>query len=247
MISPQDSVQLSTEIVSEFAAHAIINYNNLHDAAESLYEKGYFGLSRSTAIAAQEEYGKVIGAMGFLCGIIPERKFRSGLRSHIRKLIWARSSLELASGMLPLMPATTAAVSKDTDEIVQQIASDVASLDEASILSSGLVAELGRLGPLITAIDNAEFEKRRQAGLYVNIGVRDGKHFIEHPGLIDQSMAVEQLDLIRKFRKTVDSVAGGPLFSAQGITWLDDASARELGALLLRIVHAARKCETTVS
>ncbi|HST61831.1 MAG TPA: AbiV family abortive infection protein [Longimicrobium sp.] len=188
---------LDREIVSRFAAIALINSRCLYQDALALYERGSYGTSRSLAIGAREECGKVNIAAHFLAEAITVEEFVSQIRDHKPKQAegavppWFAEKLQSNE----FQHLLTINIEDDLATTIGRLTSSMT--DQHSEWERALIAALPSLREEHEAATAGVHESDRQAGLYVTFKTKDGSVQIISPFEVTKEQCDVELNRLR--------------------------------------------------
>lgn len=183
---------LDRDTVLGFSVHAIINMQDQSNAARCLFEKGFYGQSRSTAITALEELGKFVLTLSHLAGEISEAEFIQRIRSHHPKQRWGN----LIAYLAPISQRLIEQNSETTSgcELLTRISES--NLD-------GLVKELqeneSELEVFADYLVSGQVERERQDGWYVSLSMKNETLHISYPRMVGREDAENVLRLLSHF------------------------------------------------
>lgn len=216
--------QLNRNIVLKFTVYTIINICDLRSAAKQLYNSGQYSLSRSLAVFAKEELGKLVICIFFLSGRTAPEKFIKHVRSHHHKqalgMLWAQIVSCFDFGDIGVKEAFT--IEADTfSNTIKQLGERINTIVDK--IEPAILEKANLIKHEFNSSMKGATERTRQQGIYVSLELQSGILDVQHPRLVTQKEASDELDSLEQFMKFVD--IGNELWSVAELDALSDETA----------------------
>jgi AbiV family abortive infection protein len=194
--------QLNREVVLKFTAHTIINISDLRDAARQLIQNGRYGLARSIAIFAQEEFGKLMLCIMYLTQQIEPERFLHQIRSHPDKQALGMLLTHIAPHLDASLQAAFAQNPNSISEVLESINYDVDNL--ATLIEQKIDPDTDSFVHNFQTTLKGSQEEIRQQGIYVSVSLKQETLAISHPRQTTREEAETAMMMIDVFMNLVD-------------------------------------------
>lgn len=198
------SVHINNELVLEFIIRAQENGKELYKAAVSLFKKKQYGIARSLAISAREEFGKSHIGFEYLFGKIEKAEFAHIVRSHPSKQLYGALSIRIAM-LLKMLSANLLSESNFSENPKETIEVFFKSLNENfDKIEKQIEQDWPKLESELLGARDGKDEQTRQSGLYVSLDLVMNEIKLRTPSAITRNEAEEEIQKLEEFINMVN-------------------------------------------